>query len=116
MELRVCELCKHMFNYVAGSEVCPKCKQVEEEKLEAVKAYLTKNPEADEQMIVQEVEVKSHMLLRFLKEGKLELTEESPIVLKCERCGKRIYSGVRCQECSFEMSLRINQLKHMALN
>lgn len=116
MEVRVCESCKHMFNYVAGSEICPKCKQVEEEKLEVVKAYLRKNPKADMRTIVQEVEIKSNMLLRFLKEEKLELTEESPIVLNCERCGKRIYSGVRCQECSFEMNLRISQLRNMATN
>ena len=116
MEVRVCESCKYMFNYIAGSEVCPKCKQIEEEKLEVVRGYLSKNPKADIQTIVEAVEIKSSTLLRFLKEEKLELTDESPVVLRCERCGKRIYSGVRCQECSFEMNLRINQLRNMAIN
>ena len=40
MEVKVCRGCKKMFQYIAGAELCPRCKQIEEEHFQKVKEYL----------------------------------------------------------------------------
>jgi len=37
---------------------------------------------------------------RWLKEERLEVSEDSPVALNCEKCGVRIRSGRFCVECS----------------
>ena len=111
VETKICKSCKRMFYYIAGPEVCPQCREVEEEQFKLVKEYLRKNPGANLQEVKEATKVSSKLILRFLREGRLEVTEDSPIALFCEKCGKRILTGIRCTECESEMLKALNQMK-----
>lgn len=111
METRICESCKHMFRYIAGPVICPQCRAKQEELFKLVKEYLREHPGANVPEVTEATGVSSKLILRFLREGRLEVTEESPIALTCERCGKRILTGVRCEACERVLLKELNQIK-----
>ena len=111
VETKICKSCKHMFYYIAGPEVCPQCRAVEDEQFKIVKEYLRKNPGANLQEVKEATKVSGKLILRFLKEERLEVAEDSPIALVCEQCGKRISTGIRCIECESKMLKVLNEMK-----
>lgn len=111
METRICEACKHLFRYIAGPVICPQCRAVEEEKFKLVKECLRKYPGANLSEINEKTGVDTKLILRFIREERLEIASDSPITLSCESCGKRILTGVRCSECESKLLKDLNQMK-----
>jgi len=89
-----------MFQHVTGNNVCPKCKQKEEEMFQVVKDYLRKNPGASMSVVSEETEVAIALVESFLRQGRLEVTPGSAIALTCESCGAKIFTGRFCSKCS----------------
>ena len=100
-----------MFQYVSGPSVCPKCRKLEEEMFQKVKDYLRKNPGAEMHRIAEETEVSVALIEKFLRQGRLEVTADSPIRLSCERCGVEITSGRMCAKCQNEIQGEINEVR-----
>ena len=100
MEVRTCRRCKKIFQYITGPQICPRCKQKEEEMFQVVKEYLRQNPGATMNIVSQETEVSVAIIEGFLRQGRLEVTSDSPIALSCESCGVRILTGRLCQKCN----------------
>lgn len=111
MEVKVCRGCKKMFQYIAGPELCPKCKQSEEEMFQKVKEYLRKHPGANMYEVNQETGVSATLIEKFLRQGRLQVASDSPIGLMCERCGKKITTGRYCNDCKNEISNDLNEVK-----
>lgn len=99
-EVRNCRRCKKIFMYTTGPQICDACKKLEEEEYERVRAFVKEFPGATMQEVSRETGVSTHLIYRFLKEGRLEVSESSPIALQCENCGVRIKSGRFCISCS----------------
>lgn len=99
-EVRNCNRCRRIFMYTAGPRICEACKKLEEEDFEKVRKFLRDFPGASVPEVARETQVSTHLIYRFLKEGKLEVAESSPISLLCENCGERIKSGRFCIACS----------------
>ncbi|MBE6023079.1 MAG: hypothetical protein E7231_07585 [Cellulosilyticum sp.] len=111
METKVCVSCKSIFYYIAGPVVCPKCRAAEEEQFKIVKEYLRENPGANLPEVSEATGVNSKLILRFLREERLEVSANSPISITCERCGKNILTGTMCNECQSEMLKTLNKMK-----
>ena len=111
MEVKVCKMCKKMFQYITGPEICPRCKQQEEEWFQQVKEYLRENPGATLVQVNKETGVSASLIEKFLRQGRLEVSADSPIALTCERCGKKIITGRYCKECSHNISNELHQVK-----
>ncbi|MBP3888953.1 MAG: flagellar protein [Cellulosilyticum sp.] len=111
MEVKVCKSCKRMFQHIAGPIMCPKCKAIEEDRFQIVKEYLRENPGASLADVSAETGIESKIILRFLREGRLEVSEDSPISLVCEQCGKKIFTGIRCSACEAQILKSLNELK-----
>lgn len=99
-EVKNCRKCKRIFMYTTGPQICEACKKQEEDEFEKVRLFVRDFPGATIQEVARETEVPIQLIYRFLKEGKLEVTEGSAIALQCENCGARIKSGRFCIECS----------------
>ena len=69
MEVKVCRGCKKIFQYIAGPELCPKCKQSEEEMFQKVKEYLRKHPGANMYEVNQDTGVSATLIDKFLCQG-----------------------------------------------
>jgi len=102
-----------MFQHIAGPEICPKCKQSEEEMFQRVKQYLRENPGANMYEVNRETEVSAALIEKFLRQGRLEVTSDSPIGLTCERCGRKMTTGRFCNSCKNEMTNDLNEAKRM---
>lgn len=100
-EVRNCKRCKRIFMFGGtGPQLCDECKRLEDEEFEKVRTFVRDFPGATVQEVSKETEVPTRLIYRFLKEGKLEVSEASPIALQCENCGARIKSGRFCIACS----------------
>lgn len=111
MEVKVCRGCKKIFQYIAGPELCPKCRQLEEEMFQKVKEYLIEHPGANMYEVTQKTDVSAALIEKFLRQGRLQVAEDSPIVLTCERCGRKIMTGKYCNECKNQISSELNDVR-----
>lgn len=103
-DVRNCRRCGRMYNYLGGPPICIDCKNADEAIFKKVKEYLYDNPGATLSQVAVDVDVSVEKIKMFLKEGRLEITEGSNIILECERCGKSIRTGRLCLECQNEVS------------
>ncbi|MDK2919903.1 MAG: hypothetical protein PWQ37_2636 [Candidatus Petromonas sp.] len=104
MDIRNCKECGKLFQYDGISKLCYQCRRRDDEDFKKVKEYVYDHPGANITIVSEETEVSEDKILRYLREGKLEIVGESPgLVLDCERCGKAIRTGRYCEECSREI-------------
>ncbi|HHW23082.1 MAG TPA: flagellar operon protein YvyF [Clostridiaceae bacterium] len=104
-EVMNCRRCRKIFMYSGtGPKICESCKKLEEEEFEKVRAFVREFPGATAQEVSRETGVPTQLIYRFLKEGRLEVSESSPIALQCENCGVRIKSGRFCVQCSKKLA------------
>lgn len=111
MDVRVCHGCKRMFQYIAGPILCPNCRQKEEEMFQTVRDYLRENPGANMYQVSQATKVSAALIEKFLREGRLQVSKDSPIALACEKCGRKITTGRLCSECKKEISNTLSDMK-----
>lgn len=110
-DVRNCKRCNKIFNYLGGPQICPVCKEADEADFRKVKEYLYDHPGATMSQISMELGISVDKITRFLKEGRLEIVENSGnLVLECERCGKAIRTGRYCEECSKEVSRNFSSM------
>ena len=97
---QACKRCGKLFNYVMGDKLCPMCRDEMEEKFQEVKKYILDNKGASVTEVAQQCDVQATWIQKWLREARLELTENSAISLNCESCGARIRSGRLCKDCA----------------
>lgn len=97
MDIRNCKRCNRIFQY-RGSKYCPNCMIELDEMFKVVRDYLYDHPEANVIQTSEATGVEEEIILEFLKQGRLELSEPS-LAYVCERCGKPITTGRYCQDC-----------------
>lgn len=112
MEVKVCRNCKKMFQHITGPVICSKCKQIEEELFIKVKDYLRDNPGANLYQVNQATGVSATLIEKFLKQGRLQVSTDSPMAVNCERCGKKVSTGKYCNACKKEMTEELTGVKN----
>ncbi len=110
-DVRNCRKCGKIYNYVGGAPLCPVCKQEEEEDFQRVKEYLYEFPGASVTQVSTELDISIEKIKRFLKEGRLEITnDEGNLILECEKCGRSIKSGRYCDACERDLTSRLKSV------
>lgn len=105
MNVRNCRKCGRIFNYVAGPLTCQPCREQMEAKFQEVKEYIRQNPGVTIPEVSAACEVEAQQVQQWLRDERLELTEDSPIRMICEGCGAQIRSGKYCDKCKYNMSM-----------
>lgn len=108
MNVKNCRKCGRLFNYLTGMYICPNCKDDLEEKFQEVKEYIRENPRVSISEVCQECEVETGQIHQWLREERLELTEDSPIRMTCESCGDQIRGGKMCEKCKNDLAKGLN--------
>lgn len=100
MELKNCLDCGRSFASKDGEKMCRRCteKRIEDD-FRKVRDYLYDHPGADIKEVSRDTEVEERIILRFLREDRIEVIEEDNGLLKCTSCGEPIRSGRFCQAC-----------------
>lgn len=117
MDIRNCRNCGNIFNYLTGPIVCPACKESLEAKFQEVKQYIEEHPGVGIRQVSDACDVETSQIQQWLREERLEVTENSAIYLNCESCGAPIRSGRYCDKCrnaltnGFQSAIRSSQPK-----
>lgn len=107
-DIRNCKQCGKLFQYTGVSKICPKCAREDEELFKIVKEYLYDHPGANIMEVSEETGVEEDRILRYLRQGKLEISGEGgSLILDCERCGKAIRTGRFCDACAHEIEVEL---------
>ncbi len=104
MNVKNCRVCGRIYNYVSGPNVCPSCRQKMEEKFQEVKEYIRNHKGCGIQEVSEACDVDGAQIRQWLREDRLEVTEDSAIFLSCESCGGPIRSGRFCEKCQMNMT------------
>lgn len=110
MEVCTCRECRRLFNYLAGVQICPNCKDKLEKKFDEVKEYLAEYPQADMSQLIESCEVKRNIVTQWVREGRLELAGNPELQLHCDGCGSVIKEGLFCARCKSEFILRWREI------
>lgn len=107
MNIKNCPKCKKIFSPINGKTICDECHKKEEEQFAIVRDYLRENRGADINVVSEETGVSTKKILKYLREGRLEVSEGMSDFLKCEKCGVSIKSGTYCKNCSEKMANKL---------
>lgn len=110
MNVRNCRKCGKLFNHISGMPICPACKEKLEEKFQEVKKYIRENRMADIKEVAEECEVEVGQIQQWIREERLEFTEDSAVKIPCENCGTMIRSGKYCEKCKREMTNNLSSV------
>ena len=103
--VEVCKNCRRLFKYYGfGSKYCPECAQVDQENRDKVKAYIREHGPDNKYEIAVATGIPESEIDQYLRDGMLEIPENSAVFIKCESCGCDIRSGRWCAECAARMS------------
>ncbi len=103
--LQSCLRCGNMFLYSGvGKCICENCKKEDEEEFQSVKNYIYDHPLATIMEISKETGVRVTRIKSYLRDGRLIISDDSPIFINCEICGESIKYGRLCRSCADTMS------------
>lgn len=99
MNVRNCRKCGRVFNYIMGQTMCLACRDALEGKFKEVKEYVQKNRGCGINDVAEACDVDPGQIRQWIREERLEFTEDSMIGLACEICGASIRTGRYCDKC-----------------
>lgn len=85
------------------SDVCDACyKEEEGAQYDKVYAYIRKktNRTASMMQVVMETGVEERLIIKFVRTGKLRISQFPNLGIPCEKCGANIKSGKLCGKCT----------------
>ncbi|CAH2211876.1 flagellar protein [Tepidibacter aestuarii] len=103
MELVNCKECGRMFGSQNGELYCSKCRVNDDAEFKKVREYLYDNPGASVQEVAEGTGVSETLIIKFLKQERIEIVEDENAILSCERCRKSIKTGRYCEICKAEI-------------
>jgi flagellar operon protein (TIGR03826 family) len=104
MELRNCPECGKIFTFIK-TNLCPECKQIQEDQFETVKQYLLEHPKAHIQQISEDTGVSEKTISGYLRDGRIIASSENKnLGLTCELCGEPITGGRFCFACGQKLT------------
>lgn len=104
MEVKSCRKCRRLFNYVTGHPICPACRDLMEEEFQIVKKYIEENSHCDIKTVAEECDVDPSQIKQWVREERLQFSEDSMVGVNCEACGTMIRSGRYCDKCKVQMT------------
>lgn len=110
MNVKNCRLCGRIYNYVTGPNICPACREGMEAKFQEVKEYIRNHKGCGIAEVSEACDVEAGQIRQWLREDRLEVTEDSAIFLSCESCGAPIRSGRFCEKCQASVTKDLKEV------
>jgi flagellar operon protein (TIGR03826 family) len=111
VDLSNCPECGEIYVKNKFRNVCEKCWREEEAAYDTVSKYMRKreNRAATMLQVVEATGVPESLILKFIKNGKLQITQFPNFGYPCDKCGAVIRTGRLCEDCANEIK---DDLKH----
>ena len=112
MDVRNCRMCGKLYNFIGGPyrNLCPNCIEKMEKKFDEVKEYIEEHKAATINEVSEECDVSSRQIEQWIREERLRIAEDSPIGIRCERCGATIRSGRFCERCKNKIANNLGSM------
>lgn len=104
MNVKNCKKCGKMYNYIAGPNMCPACREALEAKFQEVKDYIREHKTATIPQVSEDCEVEAAQIKQWVREERLEFSTDSALAIECENCGGPIKIGRFCEKCKNSMA------------
>ncbi len=98
-----CKRCGRLF-HKSGKDVCPECLREEDQLLSEIRQFLRKYPDSTIFDVADGTQVEYHVIVDFIRDGRLILRDNPNMSYPCERCGAPTMSGRLCVTCSRELA------------
>lgn len=106
----VCKECGNVMVFKGvGEYQCESCGAVEYDDYGKVRKYLEEHKGATAGEISAETGVHQRTIQRLLRDGRIEVTENSNVFLRCELCSKQIRFGQYCPECEIKVHRNLEE-------
>ena len=112
MKLRSCEVCKRLFEAVGDEKEHPKCKLSYESAFKRVKEYLQEHPGTSLPILAEETGVDIPVIEQYLRQERIEVSPDSPVMLACNRCNAEISTGMYCDQCAKTLTGELKKIKN----
>lgn len=114
-QLDNCPRCGKLF-LKAFRDICPDCYKEEQQNFEKVYRFVRKqeNRQASMQDIIEGTGVSEDDISRFIREGRLRVSNMPNLGYKCESCGKTIKSGTICDDCKQQLAKELQKAEEIA--
>ncbi|MEB2627127.1 TIGR03826 family flagellar region protein [Peribacillus frigoritolerans] len=101
MDVFNCPNCNSLFVMTKFRDVCDACYKEEEAQYDKVYAYIRKktNRTASMMQVVMETGVEERLIIKFVRTGKLRISQFPNLGIPCGKCGANIKSGRLCGKC-----------------
>ena len=109
MEIINCPRCGKLFSKMS-SPICELCQKEEEEIFQRVRKYIEENPNCTVTEVTVAVDVSVKKIMRYLREGRLEVSQGMVGELRCEKCGKPIRRGHYCDACVIDLNQEVVEM------
>ncbi|MEN8701716.1 TIGR03826 family flagellar region protein [Bacillus infantis] len=109
-ELSNCPICGELFVRNQFREVCQSCWKDEEMAFETVYQYIRKreNRAATIVQVENATSVDEDLILKFIRTGRLKITQFPNLGYPCDKCGAIIREGKLCTKCKDSLIKGIN--------
>ncbi|ADU31869.1 TIGR03826 family flagellar region protein [Evansella cellulosilytica] len=111
-DLMNCPNCGKVF-IKALRPICDECYRDVENKFEKVYKFIRKreNRRASMDEVHEGTGVSKDLIVRFIREGRLHLSQFPNLGYPCEKCGVSIREGRLCKDCAKGLQSGLNQLE-----
>lgn len=111
-ELENCPRCDKIF-VKNLRDVCQDCFKIEEADFQAVYQFVRKreNRQASMLEVEEETGVKENLIVKFIKQGRLQLHTFPNLFYPCESCKKKIREGRICDDCKSNITKGLNRVE-----
>ena len=99
---------------MGGMPLCTACREGLEAKFQQVKTYIYENPHSSIASVAEDNDVSVKQIKQWIREERLEFTEDSMIVLACEICAASIRTGRYCEKCKAQTLNGLNNVVRQA--
>jgi len=112
-ELANCPKCNGLFVQTQLRTVCDICFKEEEKAYETVYQFLRKreNRKAELDVVVEATGVSKELILKFIRQGRIMLSNFPNLGYPCEKCGKTIREERLCNDCKNDIHKQLNQIE-----
>ncbi|MFD1736803.1 TIGR03826 family flagellar region protein [Bacillus salitolerans] len=112
-ELANCPICNSLFVQTEIHDVCRECYKNEEKLFQKVYDFIRKRENRMAKMpeVVEATEVDEELISKWIRKGKLKVSNFPNLGYKCERCGTYIQKGKLCNSCTMGIKSALTKLE-----
>lgn len=105
-----CKKCGRLFQAKDEFGLCSRCNASVDDEFIKVKDYIYDNPSSSLKDVAEGTGVDSESILKWIHEGKIVLSSDSPIRF-CQKCGASIIAGKYCNACiaKLQVTLKVDE-------